>query len=126
MANVRLRQERPFRKPPAANEICAFKPAENDPVEADPLVWVAMERPLKALRQMAIRSRCLILSGRPLIKSPSPARLHKVSAPTFNASVTRACVTSLATLKSDSWASTRSLSDKELNAPVSTGHLGVS
>jgi hypothetical protein len=28
-----------------------------------------------------------------------------VSAPTFNASATRACVTSLATLKSDSWAS---------------------
>ena len=52
MANVRLRQERPFRKPPAVNEICAFKPAENDPVEADPLVWVAMERPLKALRQI--------------------------------------------------------------------------
>jgi hypothetical protein len=46
-----------------------------------------------------------------------------VSAPTFNASATRACVTSLATLKSDSWASTRSPSAKEANAPRSTAAL---
>ena len=38
-------------------------------------------------------------------------------------SLTRACVTSLATLKSDSWASTRSPSAREPNAPASTAAL---
>ena len=46
-----------------------------------------------------------------------------VSAPTVNAFSTSACVTSLATLRSDSWASTKSPSAMELNAPISTAAL---
>ena len=43
------------------------------------------------------------LAGKVSIENPVPTRASQVSAPTFNASATRACVTSLATLKSDWW-----------------------
>lgn len=46
------------------------------------------------------------LAGKVSIENPVPTRASQVSAPTFNASATRACVTSLATLKSDWWPST--------------------
>src|SRR5882724_12527309 len=69
-------------------------------------------------------SRCRVPAYREsLDKKSSSSSPSYVSAPAFNTSFTRACVTSLATLKSDSWASTRSHSARELNAPLSTAAL---
>jgi hypothetical protein len=62
-------------------------------------------------------------NGESLDRNPNSSSPSYVSAPTFNASATRACVTSLATLKSDSWASTSSPSAKDANAPRSTAAL---
>ena len=110
------------------------KAAKSCVVEIGPWAQAKMpfnrrRRLVECLRRWRERQVRETLSGSPLLyggESRQKCQLELAvirPAPTFNASATRACVTLLATLRWDSWASTRSPSAKEPNAPLSTAAL---